>query len=384
MRDSMKILITGGAGFIGTATALLLLERGHEVIVLDNFHPQIHGVDHTNSYLWQLVDGKVELARADMRDESAVHAAVNACDAVLHLAAETGTGQSMYAIKRYVDVNVGGTAVLLEAIQARSSPLKSLVVASSRSVYGEGAYWCTKHGPIFPERRAEQDLSAGQFEPVCPVCRRPSVAVATTETAPLRPASVYATTKLAQENMALNVGAAKDIQVFAFRYQNVYGAGQSLTNPYTGILSIFSREMLAGRPIEIFEDGLESRDFVHVQDVAMANVLALESRIGGQQVLNVGTGIGTSVIDITRILGCHYGYDGPITISGRYRAGDIRHNFSNNGPLADALGFQPAIALQIGIESFCEWVPSALPVDPETSDYRKSLIEMAERGLMRG
>lgn len=380
----MHVLITGGAGFIGSATALLLRERGHTVTLLDNLHEQIHGTDPEQSYLWNLVAGKVELIRADIRDEAAVHAAVADCDALLHLAAETGTGQSMYAIKRYSDVNVMGTAILLEAVQARKAPPASLVVASSRSVYGEGGYRCAEHGIVYPGARADADLAAGNFEPVCPACGGALTAAPTSEAAPLCPASVYASTKLAQENMFLNVGMAQDLQVFAFRYQNVYGAGQSLHNPYTGILSIFSREMLAGRPIEIFEDGLESRDFVNVHDVAMANVLALESRAGGQHVLNVGTGRAVSVMDVAQTLARNYGYDGSISVSGRYRAGDIRHNFSDNSALERVLGFTPAISFEEGVREFCAWVPSALPAESGTSDYRKSLAEMTDRGLMRG
>lgn len=380
----MHILITGGAGFIGSATALLLRSRGHSVTLLDSLHDQIHGADPEQSYLWQLVAGQVRLIRADIRDRQAVHDAVTDCDAVLHLAAETGTGQSMYAVARYSDVNVMGTAILLEAIQARTTPLASLVVASSRSVYGEGAYQCAEHGMVYPGARADADLAAGRFEPACPACGNPVTAAPTGETAPLRPASIYASTKLAQENMCLNIGTAHNLQVFAFRYQNVYGAGQSLHNPYTGILSIFSREMLAGRPIEIFEDGLESRDFVNIHDVAMANVLALESRVGGQHVLNVGTGQAVSVADVARTLAARYGFEGPITVSGRYRAGDIRHNFSDNRQLDRILGFVPQIDFEQGVREFCEWVPSALPADSGASDYRKSLAEMADRGLMRG
>lgn len=379
----MRVLITGGAGFIGSTTALQLLERGHQVTVLDNFLEQIHGASPDQSYLWQRIADRVTLCKADIRDEATVHAAVAETDAVLHLAAETGTGQSMYAIKRYVDVNVGGTAVLLEAIQARRTPLSSLIVASSRSVYGEGAYRCPTHGIVYPGARNEADLEMGRFDPACPVCGGALAAAATSETAPLVPASVYATTKLAQENMCLNIGAASGIQMFAFRYQNVYGAGQSLHNPYTGILSIFSREMLAGRPIEIFEDGLESRDFVHVDDVARANVLAIESSVGGQHIVNVGTGRAISVADVARTLAEAYGYTGKISVSGRYRAGDIRHNFSDNHQLGALLDFAPSIGFQEGIRSFCAWVPSALPAD-SGSDYRKSLEELEERGLMRG
>lgn len=380
----MRILITGGAGFIGSATALQLLDRGHDVVVLDNFLDQIHGADPDKSYTWSLIKDRVAAVQADIRDREAVNVAVADTDAILHLAAETGTGQSMYTIERYVDVNVMGTAVLLEAIARRERPLRSIVVASSRSIYGEGSYTCTKHGVVYPAARTMAKMAEGAFEPDCPHCGRTVAAVATTEDARLTPASIYASTKLAQENMVLNIAAARGISAFGLRYQNVYGAGQSLHNPYTGILSIFSREMLAGRSIEIFEDGLESRDFVHVRDVAAVNALALEQETPAQHVLNVGTGQAVSVNEVAANLARQYGFAGDISISGRFRAGDIRHNYANQDALEAVLKFRPRIAFEDGISEFCGWVKaSALEKEAESS-YQASLKEMEKHGLMGG
>lgn len=379
----MRVLITGGAGFIGSTTALHLVRRGHQVTLLDSFLEQVHGDGPDRPYEWNRIVGEVEVVRADIRDAAAVKSAVARSDAVLHLAAETGTGQSMYEVARYVDVNVRGTAILLEAVQARATPLRALVVASSRSVYGEGAYRCREHGIVYPGTRKAEDLVRRRFDPRCPECGSDVLPAATSEAAPLLPASVYASTKLAQENLCLSVGAALGMQVIVFRYQNVYGAGQSLLNPYTGILAIFSRELLAGRPIEVFEDGLQSRDFIHVDDVARANVMALERVGGGQHVVNVGSGLAVRVIDVARMLADAYGVRCELAVSGRYRAGDIRGNVSDNVRAESLLGWTPAIDFQCGIRAFAGWVSSSLPAASGDA-YRRSLAELEDRGLMHG
>ncbi len=378
---SMKVLITGGAGFIGSRTAAALVARGHAVTVLDNFLPQVHGDTPDASPTWQSIRDHVETVHGDVRDGALLARLVPKHDAIVHLAAETGTGQSMYEIARYCDVNVQGTAALLEAIGGARGVVSRLVVASSRSIYGEGCYLCSVHGRVYPAGRDITRLQRGEFDPVCPICGEGIVAAPTPEDAKLATASIYAATKLAQESLVLAFATANGIAAFALRYQNVYGDGQSLLNPYTGILSIFSREMLAGNPIEIFEDGYESRDFVHVDDIAAINVRAVESDRPGCAVMNVGSGKAVSVRAVVDEL-AQYDYHGEVTVSGRFRAGDIRHNFADLTRLRDLFGVTPTISFASGIARFADWVREQQPGSSGHSDYRRSLDELAKRGLM--
>lgn len=381
----MKVLITGGAGFIGSATAKELLRRDHEIAILDNFHEQVHTSDRSASSTWQSIKAEVELIEGDVRDAAVLALHVGRFEAILHLAAETGTGQSMYEISRYADVNVGGTAKLLQAIKNGRSRPSRIVVASSRSVYGEGAYECLEHGVQFPGARVESRLREGQFEPVCEICGQPLRCIPTSERSRLQPASVYAVTKLAQEQLCLAAADALGIAVVALRYQNVYGAGQSLSNPYTGILSIFSREILAHREIEVFEDGLESRDFVHVDDVARANAQFLEAAPSATGVvLNVGTGRSVSVLEVVEYLGKALEVTPRVRISGRYRTGDIRHNLADLTSLQRALGWTPQIDFQEGVRSFASWATEASSsVSSQTSGYGLSLGELENLGMLR-
>lgn len=379
----MNVLITGGAGFIGSRTAAQLVDKGHTVTLLDSLSEQIHGSDPERSPTLMSIRDRVELVVGDVRDRDLVMRLVPDFEAVIHLAAETGTGQSMYDIVRYNDVNVMGTANLLEAIVNQSSKVRRIVVASSRSIYGEGAYRCGTHGVVYPNERNVAALEVGHFDPLCPICAEPLAVSATSEAAALSPASVYAVTKLAQENLITSVARAKNLSAFALRYQNVYGQGQSLSNPYTGILSIFSREMLNGRDIEVFEDGEESRDFVHVDDIAAANVAAVESTLGGVHILNVGFGEPTSVNQLVKALAHEFGFEGNVRISGRFRAGDIRHNFADLAALKNVLEISPKVTLESGLAEFCAWVRDTLSSVPEKDDaYRRSLSELEARGLI--
>jgi dTDP-L-rhamnose 4-epimerase len=379
----MRVLITGGAGFIGSRTATLLAKNGDEVVILDTLSPQIHGPDPTSSPTAIEARRAGQIVVGDICNRELVHRLVADSDAILHLAAETGTGQSMYDIVHYNTVNVVGTANLLEAL-VETKTVRRLVVASSRSVYGEGAYQCAVHGLVQPGERDVSALAEGHFDPVCPLCAAALTPAPTREEDALAPASVYAVTKLAQENLMLAMGRAFGIPTVALRYQNVYGPGQSLNNPYTGILSIFSREMLAGRPIEIFEDGKESRDFVHVNDVARANVSALRHELSGTHVVNIGTGQATSVATLTKALAEAYGYAHEPKVSGRFRAGDIRHNFADIARASSILGWRPAIDFESGINGFCQWVRDAIDSDDGGPSYAASLAELADRGLMGG
>lgn len=352
--------------------------------ILDSFSAQIHGSEAEQQALRASLSASAEVVAGDVRDRALLIQLAARHDAVLHLAAETGTGQSMYDMVRHSDVNVTGTAALLEAVTAPGSRVTKLVVASSRSIYGEGAYACAVHGVVYPPDRAVAAMDAGVFDPACPICGEPVAVAPTPETAPLTPASVYAVTKLAQENLVLAVARAHGLSAYSLRYQNVFGAGQSLSNPYTGILSIFAREMLHGRPIELFEDGEESRDFVHVDDVAAVNGAALAEGAGGVHVLNVGTGVGVSVNTVAAELARLFSYRGTITVSGRYRTGDIRHNIADTTLLERQLGLRCETDFATGLAAFVAWAEPELRRGSDGDGYVRSLGELAARGLMKG
>ena len=310
-----KVLITGGAGFIGQRLARSLLKQGSSVRLLDNFSPQIHATETLPVDL----DGHVELIKADVRDRDSMRRALTGVDSVVHLAAETGTGQSMYEIDRYFSVNVQGTATMLDLLQNEdcAKSLRSVVVASSRAVYGEGAYRCETHGMVFSDQRGRALMSLGQFEPVCPDCGSPVSLLPTPESAPFRPMSMYGLTKQVQEQAVLLFARTRGISGFGLRYQNVYGPGQSLKNPYTGILAVFSNLARQNQPIEIYEDGLESRDFVYIDDVVEATVRSIN--YPGQFVgaLNVGSGVGNKLTGDPQ--SGHTGSNWPLDISARPR-----------------------------------------------------------------
>src|SRR6202789_1572872 len=351
-----KVLITGGLGFIGLTLARTLVRRGITGRLLDNFSPQIHGPVPTPELGELFGEPQVEVMRGDVRRRQDWVLALNDVDSVVHLAAETGTGQSMYRIGDYTSTNVLGTALLLDVLANDHHQVKKLLLASSRSVYGEGAYCCAGCGSVYPPRRSLDSLQAGQWEPLCPGCGGPIRPVATPETARTSPASVYAATKLAQEDLVRIAAGALGIPFLIFRLQNVYGEGQSLNNPYTGILSIFSNRIRQGKAIALFEDGQESRDFVHVSDVAEAMRLGLESDGGDGLTMNVGSGEQVSGHSIARSLQRQFTEPSTLVVSGQYRLGDIRHNFADISAIGQALGFSPRVSLEEGLARFVHWV----------------------------
>ena len=375
-----KILITGGAGFIGSRLALSLLAKGHQVRVLDNLAPQIHGEDPELSPLFRSIKDKVEFVRGSVTNRDDLMRVLPGVDTVVHLAAETGTGQSMYAIQHYSDVNIGGTALLLDMIANEPFPVKKIVVASSRAVYGEGKYRCDEHGFIFPASRSAKDMEHGDFSVHCPVCGVAAQLVATDEETPVRPSSVYGVTKLTQEQMVLTVGRALGISAIAFRYQNVYGPGQSLSNPYTGILSIFSTRIRNKSSINIFEDGEESRDFVYIDDVVSATAKAVEYEPPIVDVFNVGAGVATDVMTIATTLQRLLGITVPTKVSGQFRVGDIRHNFADLTKVREVLGFEPSVSIDEGLSRFVDWVRSE---QIQVDRYEQSLEELKSKGLFK-
>ena len=377
----MKVLITGGAGFIGSALAIALDKRGDEVTVLDNLSPQIHGEDPEGSALVKRLPSAVRLVIGDVRERSDWEKVLSGQEIIVHLAAETGTGQSMYEIDRYVDVNARGTSLLLDMLakkEAGSESVRRLVVASSRAIYGEGKYRGT-NGFVYPGARASEDMEKGIFECRDPESGELATPVPTDEVSRIHPSSIYGITKQVQEQLILTGGAALGMGVVALRYQNVYGPGQSLKNPYTGILSIFSTLLLQGKDVNIFEDGKESRDFVYIDDVVAATIAAIDSDVTGEA-YNVGTGEATDVLTVANLLKSNYGCGGEIKISGNYRVGDIRHNIADLSKIKHDVGFVPKISFVEGVKAFSQWVKTQEISD---SGYERSVSELRAKGLLK-
>lgn len=376
-----NILITGGAGFIGSNVALKLLNKGYEVTVLDSLSKQIHGDNpELTSPLFQSIKDKVRFIKGSVTSREDWLQALQNQDAVIHLAAETGTGQSMYEIEKYINTNIGGTALLLDILTNTKHSIKRVLVAESRAIYGEGRYICENCGEVFPKDRSDTDMANGDFECHCPKCGRKLQLVGTTESSAIHPSSVYGITKQVQGQLVHLVCPTIGIESVSFRYQNVYGPGQSLTNPYTGILSIFSTRIKNHNPINIFEDGKETRDFVYIDDVADATILGLEVPNANGHVFNIGTGVATDVLTVAKNLCKNYGIDVPITVSGNYRLGDIRHNFADITLAKQILGFSPKWSFEDGIANFCKWVDSQVIHEDK---YEDSIKEMKEKGLYK-
>jgi dTDP-L-rhamnose 4-epimerase len=361
-----KILVTGGAGFIGSHVTTALLELGYEIRILDSLSTQIHDQLPTN-LSWLLGDA-VEFMRGSVTSYKDMSKAICGVDAIIHLAAETGTAQSMYEIARYNKVNTQGMAILLDVLaNSPKNQVQRIMLASSRSVYGEGAYLCaTCASPqkLYPESRSAEQLEKHCWEPLCATCSNPLQAVATSEDDLTKPASIYAATKLAQEELLKISCTSLGIGYAILRLQNVYGEGQSLSNPYTGILSIFSTRVRRDLYIPIFEDGKETRDFIHVEDVANAIVASLQAKKALNQIFNVGTGIGVSVIEIASTLSEALGKNPNLVVTNQYRLGDIRHNRADIYRLNHELNFSPKIQLIEGLQRFVNWVEQQkLPLD---------------------
>lgn len=375
----MKVLVTGGAGFIGSHLVLRLLREGCEVSVLDNFSSQVHG---NSKNLPPGLQGQVRLHVGDVRDKEAFAKALDKQEVVVHLAAETGVGQSMYEIERYQEVNIGGTACLLQhLLNNKSSTVRKLVLASSRAVYGEGKHHCSAHGNVYPALRRPEDLRRGCFEPRCPLCGEACEPRPTPEESPLQPLSFYGLTKQVQEQMTLMLARTLGLSAFALRYQNVYGPGQSLKNPYTGILAVFSSQARAGQPINVFEDGLETRDFVYVDDVVEATWRCIVAEGSQVEALNIGTGERITVLQVAQEIGSFFSSRSQVVVSGAFRQGDIRHNFADLAKARSLIGYEPHWRFTEGLKKFLDW---AAAQDEWSANYESSLQEMRERGLLNG
>jgi dTDP-L-rhamnose 4-epimerase len=356
----MRVLITGGAGFIGSHLADALLARGHEVRALDNLDPQVHPGSQRPAYL----DERVELLVGDVRDHRAVADALEGVDHVVHFAAAVGVGQSMYEIERYTSINAIGGAVVLEEIVKRRDQLRRVLVASSMSIYGEGRYRCEQHGLLAPQVRSDEQLDARDWELHCPECGRVLEPLPTGEDKPVQPMSIYAVNKRDHEEMFLAIGRAHRLPTVAMRFFNVYGDRQALSNPYTGVAAIFGGRLLNDKRPLVFEDGLQSRDFVHVSDIAAGCVAALETGGADDRAVNLGTGVPRSVLDVatelTRGLGKEHLQP---EIVNKFRAGDIRHCVADISLARETLGFEPKVAFADGMQELLGWVATQQATD---------------------
>ena len=372
--EQLNILVTGGAGFIGSHLVDALVERGHRVRVLDALVSQVHS-DGAPRYL----NPAAEFIQGDVCDPTAVSAALQDIDVVFHKAAEVGVGQSMYEIVRYVRANDLGTSVLLEELTRNRKRIRKLIVASSMSIYGEGSYECAQCGVINPKLRSNEQLLARQWDFTCPTCGGTLTPRPTNEDKPLFPSSVYAISKQDQEQYCLVVGRAYGIPTVALRYFNVYGTRQALSNPYTGICAIFSSRLLQDQAPMIFEDGEQTRDFVHVSDIVQANLLALGKSSADYQPLNIGTGRPTSVSQIARLLTEGLGKDLPPEIVGKFREGDIRHCIADISRARTLLDYKPKVQLEEGILDLLDWVRD----QSATDRVAQATVELESRQLVR-
>ena len=379
------ILVTGGAGFIGSHLVDALVARGHRVRVFDNLDPQVHG-DLGQRGAWpDYCNPAAEYVLGDVRDGAALALAIEGASLIFHEAAVVGVGQSMYEIERYMDVNTRGTAMLLDVLANRPDlrqGVRKLVVASSMSIYGEGKYACPIHGSANPRLRTNEQMARHDWEVRCPVavdsgpCGLALVPRATDEEKPLHCTSIYAISKKDQEEMCLAVGRAYDLRAVALRYFNVYGTRQALSNPYTGVAAIFAGRLLNHNRPMVFEDGLQSRDFVHVSDIVQANLLVMDSPAADYGSFNVGTGQFTTIAGVAEALDGHLGTHLAPEITHQFRAGDIRHCVADISRIS-ALGYRPTVQFADGVAGLTEWVGAQSAVDRVDQAHQ----ELVRRGL---
>jgi len=367
----MRVLVTGGAGFVGQHVVQALKERGEDIVVLDSLDPQVHDAATPS-----LPDG-VELLVGNVGDAALVDRALQGVDRVVHLAAVVGVGQSMYDIERYVRENTLATATFLERMVAKTERPRRLVVASSMSIYGEGEYECEKHGPVAPRQRLIDQLVARDWESRCPECGEVAAQVGTKESKQLQPTSVYAVTKRDHEELALSVGGAYGIPTVALRFFNIYGPGQALSNPYTGVAAIFASRLLNGNSPLIFEDGKQTRDFIHVSDIVDGILLALERDEAVGHAINLGTGRPTSVLRVAEVLSEQLSVDVEPTLTGEFRAGDIRHCFADPTLAREKLGFEAKTSFEDGMSQLAQWLEGQEAID----NVEGARQELVERGL---
>lgn len=367
-----SVLVTGGAGFVGSHLVDALLNAGHKVRVFDNLTPQVHA-----NQIPEYLSSDAELVIGSLCDHAAVQGALDGIEVIFHLGAVVGVGQSMYEISRYVEVNTLGTAVLLQQILNRKNKIEKLVLASSMSIYGEGKYVCNSCGDVAPPLRSAEQLKTKQWEMLCPLCGAKLMPAATDESKPLQCSSIYALSKKDQEEMCLLYGRTYGLPVVALRYFNIYGIRQALSNPYTGVAAIFASRLLNQKPPLVFEDGKQMRDFVSVDDVVQANLLAMERSGADGMALNIGSGEPISIGDVALTLSAELGTPIPAQLTGRYRAGDIRHCFADISRAQGLLEYKPRFGFKEGVKDLVAWLRSQQPADYAA----KATAELSYYGL---
>ncbi len=366
-------LVTGGAGFIGSFLVDELIRRGNTVRIYDNLEPQVHPGGKTPEYL----NPGAEFIQADIRDYESLKKAVQGIDVIFHQAAMVGVGQSQYQVKRYVDVNIGGTANVLDILANERTKVSKIIVAASMSSYGEGQYECEECGVVTPALRSEEQMAGQKWELFCPVCRKNVKPMPTSEEKKLECHSIYAVTKKNQEEMVLNIGATYGIPAVALRYFNVYGPRQSLSNPYTGVAAIFLSRIKHGQTPVVFEDGLQTRDFISVHDIVQANILAMEDEpLSGY--FNIGTGQPRTIRGISETLAALYGQDVSPEITGKFRKGDIRHCVADISKAKMLLEYSPHVTFEQGMQELIAWSITAESADK----FDEARRELEKRGLV--
>jgi dTDP-L-rhamnose 4-epimerase len=376
----LRVVVIGGAGFIGSHLVDALVERGHQVRIVDSLDPQVHPTGLPPSFL----NPAAEFVRQDIRDIDGLARALEDANAVYHLAGAVGVGDSMYRIRHYTEVNLEGCSNLLEILANSRHAVRKVILASSVTVYGEGKYSCPRHGVAFPSLRLPEQVARREWELTCPerdggaLCALPLEPLPTDEGKPLAPQSIYAITKRTQEELFLAVGRSYGIPVTVLRYFNVVGPRQAVSNPYTGVAKNFALEIAAGNAPVIYEDGRQTRDFIHVSDVNQANLLALTSPEADGQVFNVGTGRPTTILELARTVSTRLDREIPLEPSLKYRIGDVRHCFADISKARELLGFAPRIRFPEGLDNL---LPDRSSAGVGVS--AKAHAELQDRGLIR-
>lgn len=376
----LRVAVIGGAGFIGSHLVDALLEARHQVRVLDNLDPQVHPSGQPPGFL----NPAAEFIRQDIREIDGLRRSLAGIEAVYHLAGAVGVGDSMHRIRHYTDANLLGFSNLLDILANSAHSIHKLVLSSSVTVYGEGKYACPTHGPMFPSQRPADQVSRRVWELTCPVtvgsaaCALPLRPLPTDEQKPLAPQSIYAITKQSQEQLALAAGLSYGISVTVLRYFNVFGPRQAPSNPYTGVVKNFAMQLSAGESPLIYEDGLQTRDFIHVSDISQANLLALCKPEADGQIFNIGSGQPCSILELARVLSSRMGRQEPLRPSGEFRAGDVRHCFADISKARSLLSFTPSVVLPEGLDNL---LPAA--GYSESGLFSRAHAELRDRGLIR-
>lgn len=377
-----RILITGGAGFIGSHLTHELFLQGHELVILDNLDPQVHNPSGKSSTHIppKNLPSTIKFVYGNIQDYDKVKSIVENVDIVYHLAAKVGVAQSMYAIAPFISSNSYGTSVLLDALANTNHNVRQLIVASSMAVYGEGAYLCKDHGKVYPDYRESSDIkensSNHKWELYCPYCENQLAPIPTSESKPFNCSTFYAQSKRHQEEMCLLLGKTYGIPTTALRFFGTYGSHQALSNPYTGVCAIFATALIAGNSPLIYEDGYQSRDLVHVSDVIQALNLCLDNSSAKNEIFNVGTGSSISILDVAKTLQQHLQVSKNPEILNKFRAGDVRHIIADISKIKEKLGYQPKVSFKSGIKEFVSWIQSelgSLSINDRASDAYHSL-----------